>query len=100
MHVPNPAKAADKVNIQPAKARQEKKKGFKLARVAATVTAKQTKSIIRFTHIKNAVGIIGVKPNVPECNAGYSNSAKAKKKKLARKLTRPSAIAALLIRTP
>jgi len=100
MHVPNPAIAADNVKIHPAKARQEKKNGFKLAKVAAIVTAKQTKNIIRFTHIKKAVGIIGVKPNVPECRAGYSKSAKAKKKKLARKLTLPKAMAALLIRTP
>ena len=100
MQVPKPATAAAMVNTQPQKALQEKKNGFKLAKVAARVTARQTKNIIRLTHIKNAVGIIGVKPNVPECNAGYSNRAKAKKKKLARKLTRPRAMAALLIRTP
>lgn len=100
MQVPKPTKAAVKVNTQPANALQEKKNGLRLAKVAAIVTARQTNNIIKFTHIKKAVGIIGVKPKVPECNAGYSNRAKATKKKLIRKLTLPKAIAALLIRIP
>ena len=66
MQVPKPTQAAVKVKTQPQNARQEKKNGFKLAMVAATVTARQTKVAIRFTQTKKAVGMIGVPPKVPE----------------------------------
>lgn len=92
----NEATPAIVVKIQPHIARHEKNRGLKLARVAANAKAIDTNRAITSTQTKKTVGMIGVIPKVPECNAGYSSKAKTINRKLSLKLTLPSAIAALL----
>lgn len=80
--------------MQPNIARQEKNNGLKLERVAAMANPEEMMNAIESTQTRKAVGMIGVTPKVPECKAGYSNSATAIKRNPNLKLTRPKAIAA------